>query len=80
MDRLLLSALTLACLSMALAYLSTQELGEPEVIAIQAVERMQEPSITDDRRTSNNNPDLLFPSPSESAPSYVLPNTKVFEI
>ncbi|GHA85308.1 hypothetical protein GCM10007159_03000 [Modicisalibacter luteus] len=80
MDRLLLSALTLGCLSLALAYLSTQELGEPEVIAIQAVERMQKPGTSDIRRTSNDKPDSLFSSPRERAPSYVLPNTKVFEI
>jgi hypothetical protein len=37
MDKLLLSALSFGCFSVALVYLSLQEPGEPEEIAIQAV-------------------------------------------
>lgn len=69
MDRLLLSALTLGCLSVALVYLSLQEPGEPEAIAIQAMERAHKPSAADIRpRTVSQHIFLHSASPALSGP------------
>ena len=76
MNKLLLSALTLGCLSMALAYLSTQELGKPETVATQATENTRQPSAADTRRTSIHRDS----APSETYPPHFEPKLHVYEI
>lgn len=80
MNKLLLSALTLGCLSMALLYLSTQELGEPEAVAIQAIERTCKPSAADAKNTSKHQPDPRHSAASEAYPPHFEPKPHVYEI
>ncbi len=80
MDKLLLSALTLSCLSLAFVYLSTQELGEHEAVAFQAAERTHQLSAEDAKRTSTHRPDPQNSAPTEVYPWRLEPTPQIFQI
>lgn len=80
MNRLLLSALTLGCLSMALVYFSLQEPGEPETIAIQAMERAHKPSAADIRPHTMSQPTFQHSASPEAYPNLSGPRPNVYEI
>lgn len=78
MDKLLLSALTLGCLSMALVYFSLQEPGEPEMTALQAKDKVHRPSAA--ATHTAHRPDWQAPASHKAQPALSGPRGYVYEI
>ncbi len=76
MDKLLVTALTLGCLSMALVYFSLQIPGEPEEIAAQAVERTLQPGAPG----TPKQPDFPHSVPNKASPVHSGLSRHVYEI
>ena len=80
MNRLLLSALTLSCLSIALFYVSLQDPSEPGELAIQAVEKAHKPDFKGHRRTMPHTLNPLRDTPNRAQPRHLEQDPHVYEI